>query len=157
MEQVTVRGCTLWLPALDDVKLLWACLVWPIPSYVSDATSAGSATSPGGQFWWRVPLRECGKLSFSSLRLEEGVVAFPCFIGIQAVEAVVMLSYVTHKLMLSDQNLLGARPSPLPTLHSPPCTCVGMYLRLVPLHRHTPLPHTLLLHEHAVVGPVTHR
>jgi hypothetical protein len=111
MEQRSVYGCTITVPALDDVKLLWACLVWPVASYVSDATTAGSALTPSGQFWWRVPLRECGKLSFSSLRLEEGVVAFPCFIAIQAVEAVVMLSYVTHKLMLADQNLLGPSPT----------------------------------------------
>jgi hypothetical protein len=52
-----VMGRQFSVPAVDDCKLLWACLAWPTSCYVSDATNPGSATVPSGQFWWRVPLR----------------------------------------------------------------------------------------------------
>jgi hypothetical protein len=48
-----------------------------------------------------------GKLWFSSVKLEEGIIAFPIFILILAIESLIMLSVIINKLDLQDPFLLG--------------------------------------------------
>ncbi|KAK3248052.1 hypothetical protein CYMTET_42469 [Cymbomonas tetramitiformis] len=85
--KVTAFGRELVVPAADDVKLLWAVLIWPPACFVSDGTDRN------GQFWWRV--RMCPRRAFGSLCLHSSLVAFPLHSLLVALEAAVMLSMVS--------------------------------------------------------------
>lgn len=78
------------VPALDDMKLLVACLAWPPSCFVSDATDKS------GQFWWRSYMLE--RRSFWDITLDQALIPWPIFILLLSVESSVSFALIFRRL-----------------------------------------------------------
>jgi hypothetical protein len=80
------KGRVVYLPTLDDSKLLVATMIWPPSMFVANATDKK------GRFWWRS--KTCPRKSFLSVDRRDAIFPLPLFAALQVFEACLMFLIV---------------------------------------------------------------
>ena len=79
-------GRSVYLPTLNDTKLLVFAMIWPPSMFVANATDAK------GRFWWRS--KTCPRKNFLSADRRDAVFPLPLFVALQTFEACLMFLIV---------------------------------------------------------------
>ena len=79
-------GRSVYLPTLNDTKLLVFAMIWPPSMFVANATDTK------GRFWWRS--KTCPRKNFLSADRRDAIFPLPLFVALQTFEACLMFLIV---------------------------------------------------------------